>query len=174
MSREAPCAPSDLVVMGQVGAPFGVRGWFRVHTFTERADGLLDYATWWLGNAGAWREYRVQHGEVHDKGLAAKLEGIDDRDAVGGLRGRQIAVPRHAMPEAEPDAYYWADLTGLRVINLEGEVLGTVDSLFETGAHDVMRVLDGKVERLIPFVAAFIKDVALKAGEIRVDWGSDF
>lgn len=174
MAKEASSAPNDLVVMGQIGAPFGVRGWFRVHAFTEDADSLLDYATWWLGEAGRWREYRVQHGEVHSKGLAVKLEGIDDRDVIGALRGTQIAVPRSAMPEAEEDAYYWTDLIGLKVTNLEGETLGVVDSLLETGAHDVMRVLDGKVERLIPFVEAFIRDVDLKAGEIRVDWGSDF
>ena len=52
-----PRSPEDLVVMGRVAAPFGVRGWLKVHAFTETLDGLLDYPVWWLGRNGAWQEH---------------------------------------------------------------------------------------------------------------------
>lgn len=160
--------------MGHVSGPFGVRGWVNLHVYTEAIDSLLDYPVWWLGRDGKWQEYRLKGGEVHNKGPVALLEGIDDRDAALALKGFQVAVPRSEMPQAEEDAYYWSDLIGLRVENLQGQALGTVDSLFETGANDVMRVLDGETERLIPFVGHFVQDVDLKAGVVKVDWGVDY
>ncbi len=174
MAGDAFSVPSDLVVMGHVSGPFGVRGWVRIHAYTEASDSLFGYPIWWLGRDGNWKACRLLEGEAHSKGLAARLEGVSDRDAALALKGCEVAVPRSEMPEAEPDAYYWNDLVGLRVVNLQGETLGTVDSLFETGANDVMRVVAGEKERLIPFVGHYVRDVDLKAGEIRVDWGADY
>ncbi|MFN3397430.1 MAG: hypothetical protein ACK4ZS_02715 [Sulfurimicrobium sp.] len=48
--------PDELTVMGHVGVPFGVRGWVKVHAYTEHSDSLLDYPAWWLGRNGQWRE----------------------------------------------------------------------------------------------------------------------
>jgi 16S rRNA processing protein RimM len=160
--------------MGHVSGPFGVRGWVKIHVYTEAIDSLFDYPVWWLGREGSWKEYRRLDGEVHSKGPVALLEGVADRDATLALKGLQVAVPRSEMPEAEADSYYWNDLIGLKVVNLQGETLGTVDSLFETGANDVLRVLDGEVERLIPFVGHYVQDVDLKAGVVKVDWGVDY
>lgn len=174
MAGDAFSVPSDLVVMGHVSGPFGIRGWVKVHAYTEASDSLFGYPVWWLSKDGGWKAYRLLEGEVHSKGLAACLEGVADRDVALALKGCKVAVPRSEMPEAEENAYYWNDLVGLKVVNLQGEVLGTVDSLFETGANNVMRVLAGEQERLIPFVGQYVRDVDLKAGEIRVDWGADY
>lgn len=160
--------------MGHVSGPFGVRGWVKIHVYTEAIDSLFDYPVWWLGREGNWKEFRRLDGEVHSKGPVAQLEGVADRDAALALKGFQVAVSRSEMPEAEEDAYYWNDLIGLKVVNLQGESLGTVDSLFETGANDVLRVVDGETERLIPFVGHYVQDVDLKAGVVKVDWGVDY
>lgn len=162
-----------MVVMGYVAAPFGVRGWIRVHAYTEAGDGLLDYPVWWLGKPGAWRECAVLESEVHSKSLVVRLEGCDDRDAAAALRGSLIAVPRESLPPAGADEYYWSDLIGLRVVNTQGQDLGRVEKLLETGANDVL-VVQGERERLIPFVAPFVLDVDLAAGRIRVDWDADY
>ncbi|MEW5943009.1 MAG: ribosome maturation factor RimM [Pseudomonadota bacterium] len=159
--------------MGHVSAPFGVRGWIKVHAYTETGDGLLDYPVWWVGKPGAWRECAVLDAEVHSKSLAAHLEGCNDRDAAAALRGALIAVPREALPPAEADEYYWNDLIGLRVVNAQGQDLGEVAKLLETGANDVL-VVQGERERLIPFVAGTILEVDVDSGRIRVDWGADY
>ena len=78
------------------------------------------------------------------------------------------------LPAAQPGEYYWSDLQGLEVVTLQGESLGTVDHLLETGANDVL-VVTGERERLIPFVLGqVVDDVDLERGEIRVDWDRDF
>lgn len=165
--------PKNLVVMGRIAAPFGVRGWVKVQPFTEEFDSLLDYPVWHLGRATQWREVAVLEADVHSKSLVARLDGCDDRDDAAALKGMEIAVPREALPKAGEDEYYWSDLIGLEVENAQGEVLGKVSEVLETGANDVL-VVEGERERLIPFVAHTILKVDLAAGRINVDWGADY
>jgi 16S rRNA processing protein RimM len=172
----APIAavPADLVPMGFVAGAFGIRGWVKVVADTEFADSLLDYPTWWLGREGGWRAYSVEEANVQPKQLSVKLDGVDDREQAFSMKGMTVAVPRSAMPAAAAGEYYWADLIGLAVVNRQGESLGLVEKLFETGANDVLVVKDGNAERLLPYVAAVIDDVDLAGKVIKVDWGLDY
>ncbi|MEO8040544.1 MAG: ribosome maturation factor RimM [Betaproteobacteria bacterium] len=158
--------------MGRVAAPFGIKGWIKVQTFTETIDGLLGYEMWWLGSGDSWEKYRIEDGVVHGKVILAKLLGAETREVVAMLKGLEVAVPREALPEAE-GMVYWTDLVGLRVVNREGIYLGTVDSLLDNGAHGVM-VVHGDRERLIPFVPVHVDGVELETGRILVDWQQDF
>lgn len=159
--------------MGRIAAPFGVRGWVKVQTFTEQLDGLLDFPVWHLGRGGQWREVAVLEADVHSKGLAVRLDGCNDRDAAAALKGLDVAVPREALPAAAENEYYWSDLIGLTVVNAQGETLGKVADVLETGANDVL-VVEGERERLIPFVAQVVLEVDLAAARINVEWGADY
>jgi 16S rRNA processing protein RimM len=165
---------SDLVVMGYVCGVFGVRGAIKVHAETEFADSLLDYPVWWLGRDGEWKPYTVEGGQAQPKALVAELAGVTDRDVAEALRGQQVAVPRIELPEAEEGEFYWSDLIGLSVINLQGESFGSVTELMETGANDVLVVDDAETRRLIPFVDAVVTEVNLDARRIVGDWGADY
>ncbi|MFZ2236392.1 MAG: ribosome maturation factor RimM, partial [Dokdonella sp.] len=80
-----------------------------------------------------------------------------------------------AMPKAAPGQYYWIDLEGLEVVNIEGVALGRVSHLVATGANDVMVARQGDRERLIPFIDDdFVKSVDFEAQRITVDWDPDF
>ncbi|WP_028537244.1 ribosome maturation factor RimM [Paludibacterium yongneupense] len=164
----------ELVVMGFVRGAFGVRGWVKVQADTEYADSLFDYPVWWLGKGEDWRPYAFEEGAVHTKGLAARLKGVEGREAAEAMRGMQIAVPRSELPPPDEDEYYWADLIGLEVFNADGVRLGSVSELMETGANDVLVVDDGDSRRLIPFVDAVVGSVDLEARRIEVDWGVDY
>lgn len=159
--------------MGRVVAPYAIKGWIKLQTFTEDLDGLLDYPVWRLGRNGNWREYRLLDGKVHGQYLLAGLEGVNDRDASEALQGMEVAVLREETPEADEDEYYWDELVGLEVTNIQGEALGRVVGLLETGAHDVLQV-QGERMRLIPFVEVYIQSVDVAAGRIVVDWGLDW
>jgi 16S rRNA processing protein RimM len=99
---------------------------------------------------------------------------VPDRDAAEALRGARIFVARASFPTAGEDEYYWVDLLGCAVANREGVAFGTVAELIDTGAHSVLRVVEGENERLIPFVGAYVDTVDLAARRIVVDWGLDF
>jgi len=170
-----------MVVMGRIAGPFGVLGWIKVLPFTEYVDGLLDYPVWWLGKGdGEWRQVKISECNVHGRTLTAAIEQCNDRTAAAQLKGLQIAIPRNQLPALArngKDGYYWSDLIGLEVINLQGELLGEVTGLLETGANDVLQVQNqqaGAAERLIPFVAQVIVKVDLEAHRMTVDWGMDY
>jgi 16S rRNA processing protein RimM len=138
-------------------------------------------AHWWLcadPEGDAWRETEVSGLRTQGAGWVAKLEGIDDRDAAERLDGWYIGAPREAMPGTTGNEFYWADLIGLAVMNEQGEFLGKVDSLIETGAHQVLVVKDGQdgetKERLLPFVETVVRSVDVAGGRIRVEWGKDW
>lgn len=183
-----------MVVMGRVVAPYGVFGWLKVIPDTEAFDGLFDYDTWWVGKGNDWRELEVETAKIHNDVILVKLAGINDRDAAFACKGKQIAVPRALLPEPDENEYYWSDLIGLRVKNLQGVDFGVITDVFETGANDVIvvkpdQLKSGKMEqeapadkaakeklqeRLLPFIASVVLEVDLAAKTMLVDWDPDF
>ena len=164
-----------MVIMGRIAAAHGIRGLVKIQPFTEYIDSLLDYKSWWIGHEqGPWREVKVEQCEAHSKTLVAQLPDCPDRTAAEKLKGLLIAVPRSSLPEQGQDEYYWSDLIGLTVVNEAGITLGTVASLLETGANEVLSVQGDSGEILIPFVASAIKQVDLKNKTIHVDWALDY
>lgn len=159
--------------MGRIAAPFGVKGWIKVQPFTEDLNSLPAYDKWWLGRDGEWQEHQVERAQAQGRVVVAKLKDCEDPETAMLFRGRQVAVPREALPQTGANEFYWADLIGLRVINKEAQDFGQVDRILETGANEVL-VVQGERERLIPFIADVIKEVDLAAGVIRVDWGADY
>jgi 16S rRNA processing protein RimM len=161
-----------MIVMGRVAAPFGVKDWIKIQPFTQAVDALLGYRAWWLGQEGRWDSSPVEDGAVHGRSLIAKLQGCDDRDAAGRLKGLQVALPRSALPASADGEYYWADLIGLEVVNREGVSLGRVTGLMETGASHVL-VVRAERELLIPFAEPVIESVDVGGGRVIVDWRTD-
>ena len=161
------------VVIGRISGLFGVRGWCKVHSYTEPREALIDYDAWRIGTEGDWRPVTVVEGRRHGKTLVVRLEGIEDRDAAAALVGLDIAVPRESLPDAGEGRYYWHDLEGLEVRRRDGTTIGRVRELLETGANDVL-IVDGERETLIPFVVGeVVLDVDLANGHILVDWEWD-
>jgi 16S rRNA processing protein RimM len=164
-----------MVVMGRIVAAQGLLGWVKVQAFTEHLDTLIDYDLWQVGNdSHPWREIKVQECKLHTKVLVAKLDGINDRTAAENCKGLLIAVPRSSLPKEGDDEYYWSDLIGLSVVNLEGEQLGVVDNMLDMGANDILCVRSDKGEILIPFLAHVVQQVSLDEKIIRVDWQADY
>ncbi len=159
--------------MGRIAAPFGIKGWLKIQPFTAKTSCLPAITSWWLGRDGDWQQYRVAEALVQGRGIVAKLEGCEDREAALQFRGAQVAVGRDELPRPEANEFYWADLIGLRVVNSAGQDLGEVTRMLETGANDVL-VVQGERERLIPFIADVIQAVDLAAGKISVNWGADY
>lgn len=162
-----------MLVMGRIRAPFGVRGWVRVQSYTDPLSNLLDYKVWCLAGAFGLEELKVQDAALHGKWIVAKLEGIDDRDGAVAIIGQDIMVPRTSLPETGDDEYYWQDLVGMEVTNRNGISLGHVDHLLATGSNDVLVLHNGR-ERLIPFISSVVVEVDLKGRRMLVDWDENF
>jgi 16S rRNA processing protein RimM len=174
MAIDSNRSEDEVLVMGRIASPFGVRGWLRVNAFTALADNLLDYSPWYLKFKGQWQAVEPLAGRHHGKGLVVQLKTCHDRDAAAALTGTDIGIYRSQLPPVEADEYYWRDLMGMQVITKDDQVLGVVDHLFETGANDVL-VVKGEHEYLVPYIKKqVVKSVDLEARIIRVDWDPDF
>jgi 16S rRNA processing protein RimM len=174
MDQDRKDSEDELLIMGRIASPFGVKGWVRVTPYTAMVDNLLDYSPWYLKVEGEWRPTTPLAGRQHGKGLVVQLPECTDRDEAAALTGTDIGIYRSQLPPPEADEYYWSDLIGLQVVTRDGQVLGVVDHLFETGANDVM-VVKGKQEYLVPFIRKQVVElVDLESRMIRVDWDPDF
>lgn len=167
---------NDIVVLGRLVDPYGIRGWLRLHAYGDDPMAWAEMPVWWIGKEGGpWREVRVKDLKVHGDGVVVLLDDVPDRTAAEALRGSLVGAPREMLPATGDDEYYWGDLIGLDVVNAAGEKLGKVAGLIETGANDVLRVADESGnERLLPFVDAVVLSVDKAAGVIRVEWGLDW
>jgi 16S rRNA processing protein RimM len=176
-SPKRPEADEDRrVVLGVVLGAYGVQGWLRIKPLGEDRANLLDAPQWGLRLGDIVRELTLEEAKEHGAVVVARLAGIDDREAAEALRGAEVTVPRASLPKAGEGEYYWADLVGLEVRNLEGERLGSVDGLIAAPAHDVLRIARDETgsEQLIPFVEPIVKSVDLAARTITVDWQRDY
>ncbi len=168
-----PSALDRLATLGRIAGLFGVRGWVKIHSYTRPPAAILTYRRWRVRLPSGWRECAVEEGRVHGKAIVARLAGYTDRDQAAELLGAEVALKVSELPPTSPGEYYWAQLEGLEVVNLQGTVLGRVIRLMETGANDVL-VVSGERERLIPFIRDVIRAVDPEAGQITVDWEADF
>lgn len=177
--------PDDLVQVGHILDAWGVKGWFKVQAYSHQGDAIFAAKRWFLKGTGAklgQRMLNVLSVREHGEGLVAGADGVTDRSGAEALRGFELWISRADFPRAGDGEYYWIDLIGLDVVNREGQALGRVIGLLDTGPHAVLRILPPGVqepakpdqEKLIPFVGAFVDDVSLEAKQIRVDWGVDF
>lgn len=164
-----------LVTLGRVTGAHGIQGWVKVHSDTSPRDNILRYSPWWLLRQGQRETVTVKGGRQQGKTLVAKLAGCEDRDHAEALVGAEIAIPRERLPATEgPGEFYWADLVGLAVRTVDGVELGRIETLFETGANDVIVVV-GERERLIPYLwQQVVRRVDIAGGVMEVDWDPDF
>ncbi len=179
--------PDDLVQVGYVSGAYGVAGWVRVKPFSDDADALLSIKTWWFDKP-ALHEADVKQVKEHGGDVVAQLAGVIGRDAAEALKGAAVQVPRSRFPSLSEDEFYWSDLIGLEVKNLQGEALGRVSDMMSNGPQSILRIAavdateaeagadatETAPERLIPFVEQYVIKVDKAANTITVDWGLDY
>ncbi len=160
--------------LGRITGVYGLRGWVKVYSYTERREAIVEYTPWILEQQGRRREVTVLEGRRHGKTVLARIEGCEDCEQARRLMGSEIYVDRARLPETEEAEYYWHDLIDCEVVNRQGIELGRISGLIATGANDVL-VVAGDRERLIPFVQGdVVTEVDLVAGRLTVDWPEDY
>jgi 16S rRNA processing protein RimM len=161
------------IELGRIGAPWGVKGWMHIETYTDPPEGLLEYRQWVLRlGTGERVTRRLADGHPHSDRLVARLEGIEDRDKAAALTGAVIEVDRAELPPTGDREYYRADLVGFKVRNLEDVELGTVGYFVDTPTGPMM-VVQGAREHWVLAIPKHLRKVDLAAGLILVDWSAE-
>ncbi|MDZ4728602.1 MAG: ribosome maturation factor RimM [Xanthomonadales bacterium] len=162
----------ERVLLGHVAGVHGVKGWVKIHSYTDPRNAIFDYQPWLLEKSG--KSLTVLEGKISGKYLLVRLKEVSSRDEAEALAGQKIAVVRDGLPPLLDSEFYWADLVGLEVLNQDGSGLGHIREMLATGANDVM-VVSGERERLIPFVLGlYVSQVDLEQGVVKVDWDPEF
>lgn len=166
------------VIIGKIGAPFGVEGYLKIYSYTEPDDNLAQYKKWFLQkseHANNWQVYDVIDIKRHAKAFIAKIATAESREDAALLTNSYIAVNRDDLPVLDDDNNYIIDLIGFEVVNASGEKLGTVKDFFSTNANDIMVVINSENEEiLIPYIEGHhVIEVDVDEEIIKVDFEYD-
>jgi 16S rRNA processing protein RimM len=170
------------VVMGRIGAAYGLKGWVKLFSFTDPPENLLEHRKFYtaINNSEATlHEIEIDQARAQGQGFVGHIKGCDEREQTRDYTGKELLLPKQELPSLD-EGYYWHQLEGLRVVNLAGEELGMVHHLLATGANDVLVVHSTATsidigERLLPYVwGKVVLEVDLNLGVMKVDWEKDF
>ncbi len=156
---------------------FGIKGWLKVFSYCRPRAQIFDYKTWQLRIDDNEKSYALEQGKPHGNGIIAKLSGIDTRTQAETLAAAEIWVSTSKLSKLPAGEYYWYQLTGLKVVTVDGQILGKIERLLQTGANDVLVVKSDpdSEEILIPYIRGdVIKEVDLDQQLMIVDWQTGF
>ena len=158
---------TERLCIGVVAGVHGVRGALRIKAFTADPADLTSYGALTTEAGQTWR---LKGASVDGKGVVtAKIDGVDDRNQAEALKGTKLYIERGALPEADEDEFYIADLIGLPAVSPTGEPLGTIKAVYNFGAGDVVEVSGEQGEILVPFTLKAVPVVDVKAGRVVID-----
>jgi len=183
---------ADTLVIGKIVGCFGIKGWVKIHSYTEPAESFFGYGKCSVKRRGD-ESLEFDAGHRQGKGLVAHIKGVDDRTLAESYKGLEITVDASELPQLEKGEFYWRQLQGLQVWCRDRDqpeggaqdsdspvLLGVVDHLIETGANDVLvvRACEGSYdqrERLIPYLPGdVVTGVDLEKAVIEIEWFLDF
>ncbi|MDT9587616.1 MAG: ribosome maturation factor RimM [Candidatus Arsenophonus melophagi] len=173
--------PVHPIVLGKIGAAYGILGWLRIFSFTEETKDIFSYQPWFIQRSDQWQQLELEDWKSHNKNFIFKIKNIDNRNTANSINNFEIIIDSTQLTALEGNEYYWKDLIGCHVLTTKGYSLGYVQYLIETGSNDVLVIKAnqqdgfGIKDRLVPFLdKQVIKTVDLNAKIIKVEWDPSF
>jgi 16S rRNA processing protein RimM len=160
--------PDPLICIGAIAGAHGVRGGVRIKPFTDDPEAVAAYGA--VSDESGDRRYELRLTGRAKGVVLAKLSGIETREAAEALKGLRLYVPRAALPPPDADEFYHADLVGLAVETMDGDVFGNVHAVHDFGAGDLLEIRTAEGELvLLPFTEAAVPVVDIAAGRVVID-----
>lgn len=159
----------EFLEIGQIVNTFGIKGMVKVKPFTDDIKRFDELKKIYVENSKSKKEYEIEEVKYHKEMVLIKFKGIDNPEEAEYLRNSYLKVNRKDEPELQEGVYYIVDLIGLEVYSDEGELLGTVNDIFNTGSNDIYVVKDelGK-QLLLPAISEVVKSINLQEKKIVV------
>jgi 16S rRNA processing protein RimM len=168
----SPSEAPPFLLLGRVLRPHGIRGELRVEVLTAYPERIVPGQQLHLGpdpaDVSAARLYTVAQARRHQHYLILQLAGVSDRNAAELLRAQYVMVALQDAVPLDDDEYYLFQVLGLDVITTEGEALGRITDVIETGANDVFVVRGPRGEVLLPVTDECVQRIDLDKGIVTV------
>ncbi len=157
----------ERIIVGQIGAPHGVKGEVRVTPQTDFPERFERLKTVYVGEGATLTISRVRY---HKQFVILKFDGLDDRDQVELLKNKLISIDKKDLMPLPDGRYYIFDIVGLEVYDLTGVRLGKIKEVLHTGSNDVY-VVEREAEQplLIPALKQVVHKIDLPAGRMMVE-----
>ena len=160
---------NDLICVGSIGGSYGVQGELRIKSFCAVAEDIENYSP--LTREDGTGAYTIAIVRPIKSGFVVRIPDIATKEQADDLKGIKLFARRDQLPNLPDDEYYHSDLMGLQVLDTGGEILGSVQSVQNHGAADLLEVkLPNNSETvLVPFTLAIVPTVDLAAGRVVID-----
>ncbi|MBO5364873.1 MAG: 16S rRNA processing protein RimM [Clostridia bacterium] len=155
-----------ILELGKVVNTHGIRGEVKIQPWCDDPMIFDELEYVYVGG----KRYDILKSRLHKNCVIAALSGIPDINAAELLRNQIVTVEREMLGELPEGTYYIADLEGLSVKTVDGELLGTINEVIKTGSNDVY-VLDcpGRKPILIPVIDQVVREVNIEEGYVLVE-----
>lgn len=160
---------SELICVGVVAGAFGVHGEVRLKSFCAIPEEIGDYSP--LSSEDGNQSYSLMITRPIKNGFAARISGVETKEDADAVKGLRLFARRSQLPKLPDDEFYHTDLIGLEVYDTGGTLLGTVKSVQNHGASDLLEVHGPglKATVLLPFTLAAVPTVDLEQRRIIAD-----
>ncbi len=159
----------DLLPIGRVAKPHGVRGKIKVDYFGGDLSLFPHYREIFIKDQlGHLQVYEILETVPQPPRLILQLKGIEGREAVEPLVGKEILIERRSLPDLKEGEYYWFDILGMVVETEKGRKIGRVKEILPTGANDVYVVEGKRKEIFLPATEEVIQSIDIKKGRMKV------
>lgn len=158
------------MLIGQIVGVHGIKGNCKIRSYTEslsvfQSDSVVFVAT----SDGRQKAYAINWVKPHAKAALISFRGVDTRDQAQTLIGCELFIEKSRLPDLEKGYYYWHDLIGLDVFDVNQKYLGRLASIIQTGSNDVYVVKENDAEILIPALESVVQNIDLKNRRMQVD-----
>ena len=159
----------DLFPIGRVVKPHGVKGKIKVEYFGEDINRFPPYREVLIEeDTGRLRAFEILEVTPQPPRLILRLKGIERREEIEPLIGKEIFIKKGALPALEEGEYYWFEILGMVVETTEGKRIGKVKEIFPTGAHDIYVVEGRRGEIFLPATEEVILSIDRERGVMKV------
>jgi len=155
------------LIIARITSPQGNKGEVKAELITDFPERFASTRVVYIGPGH--QRYEVERYRLVDGAAVLKLRGVDTIDQAEQLRGKTVEVPEEQAVRLPPGHYFWHQIIGLEVVTVQGEHLGKIDDILETGSNDVYVVHGPKGELLIPAIKQVVRSVDLDQGKVTVE-----
>lgn len=156
----------DLLIIGKIGAVYGILGWNKIFSYTENKNNILKYQPWFLYQNNTWNQFFIKYQKIYSKKIIVKFKNIHTRNQAKTLTNNIIAIQKIKLPKLNHLEYYWYDIIQCQVFDKNNIHIGEVKNIIRTKQNDILVIKNkqcNQKEILIPFIEnIFIQSVHLK------------
>ncbi|WP_343128067.1 ribosome maturation factor RimM [Buchnera aphidicola (Takecallis taiwana)] len=163
----------DLLIVGKIGAVYGILGWNKIFSYTEKKSNILKYKPWFLYHNNQWIQFFLEYNKIYNKKIIVKFKNINNINQAKILTNNLIAIQKQTLPKLNKCEYYWYNIILCQVFDKNNIYIGTVRNIIRTKKNDILVIKNtkyNKKEILIPFIQnIFIKKIYLKKKIIQLN-----